>query len=329
MIEHQHTPAGPLRVVLAGGSGQIGQTLAPAFAADGHEVVILSRDPGPGAVEWDAKTVGPWAREIDGADVVINLAGRSVDCRYNEANRRAIMESRVDSTTALGNAIAQAERPPPVWLQSSTATIYSHRYDAPNDEATGILGGDEHDVPDTWRFSIGVAKAWEEAALPFESERTRVVLLRSAMVMAPNRGGIFDVLLGLVRRRLAGPVAGGRQYMSWVHHEDFTRALRWLIEHDDVRGPVNIAAPNPLPQADFMRALRSAAGVRVGLPATRWMAAIGAFAMRTETELVFKSRRVVPGRLLEEGFTFGHPTWPEAARDLVQAWRTAPVLKMR
>jgi uncharacterized protein (TIGR01777 family) len=332
VIEHQHTPRSPLRVVLAGGTGQIGQTLAPAFAAEGHDVVILSRNPAPGgyrSVEWDAKTLGGWTREIDGADVVVNLAGRSVDCRYNEANRRAIMESRVDSTTALGKAIAQADDPPPLWLQSSTATIYAHTYDAPNDEATGILGGDEPDVPDTWRFSIDVAKAWEDAALPFETDRTRVVLMRSAMVLAPTRGGVFDVLLKLARRRLAGPVAGGRQFFSWIHHDDFTRSLLWLIDHEDVRGAVNIASPNPLPQGEFMRRLRDAAGVRVGLPATRWMAEIGAWAMRTETELIFKSRRVVPGRLMERGFSFHHPTWPETARDLVEARRTADVLKVR
>jgi uncharacterized protein (TIGR01777 family) len=271
-------------------------------------------------VRWDAASVGDWAAEVDGADVVINLAGRSVNTRYTDANRRAIMDSRVDSTRAVGEAIARAERPPPVWLQASTATIYAHRFDAPNDEHEGLIGGDEPDAPDSWAFSVEVARAWERTAAEADTPRTRLVLLRTSMLMSPDRGGIFDVLATLVRRRLGGPVAGGRQYVSWIHHQDFVRALFWLIEHEEVDGPVNLTAPNPLPQADLMRALREAAGVRVGLPATSWMAAIGAFAMRTETELVLKSRRVVPRRLLDGGFGFEHPDWPEAARDLHAAW---------
>jgi uncharacterized protein (TIGR01777 family) len=315
-----------VKLVLPGGSGQVGGIIARAFARDGHEVVVLSRgadDAGGPArtVRWDGRTVGDWASEVDGADVVVNLAGRSVNCRYTDANRRAIMESRVDSTRAVGEAIARAERPPPVWLQSSTATIYAHSVDAPNDEHTGTIGGDEPGAPDTWRFSIDVARAWEAAAAEAPVPGTRTVLMRSAMVMSPDRGGIFDVLLGLTRRGLGGPVGGGHQYVSWIHHEDFVRALRWLIEHDGVDGAVNLAAPNPLPQAEFMRALRAAWGRRIGLPATAWMAEIGAFLMRTETELVLKSRRVVPGRLLEAGFGFEHPDWPEAAASLVAEWR--------
>lgn len=317
---------GTVKLVLPGGSGQVGGIIARAFARDGHEVVVLSRGAGDAdgperTVHWDGRTVGDWASEVDGADVVVNLAGRSVNCRYTDANRRAIMDSRVDSTRALGEAIARADRPPPVWLQSSTATIYAHSLDAANDEHTGTIGGDEPGAPDTWRFSIDVARAWERAATEASVPGTRTVLMRSAMVMSPDRGGIFDVLLGLTRRGLGGPVGGGRQYVSWIHHQDFVRALRWLIEHDEVDGAVNLAAPNPLPQAEFMRALRAAWGRRIGLPATAWMAEIGAFLMRTETELVLKSRRVVPARLLEAGFEFEHPEWPEAAASLVAEWR--------
>ena len=314
-----------MKVVLPGGSGQVGGILARALTADGHDVVTLSRSghtPHPGrAVAWDARTLDrAWASEIDGADVVINLAGRSVDCRYTDANRREIMDSRVESTRVLGEAIAAAAAPPATWLQSSTATIYEHRYDPPNDERTGVLGGNEPGVPDTWRFSIDVARAWEDAALEAETP-ARVVLLRTAMVMSPDRGGVFDTLLGLTRRGLGGTAADGRQYLSWIHHEDFVDAVRFLIDRDDLRGPVNVSSPEPLPNREFMRALREAWGTRIGLPATRWMLEIGAFAMRTETELVLKSRRVVPGRLLETGFRFRHPTWPEAARDLVADWR--------
>jgi uncharacterized protein (TIGR01777 family) len=317
-----------VKVVIPGGSGQVGGLLARAFAGEGHEVVVLSRsrdgtggDGSARSVYWDGVTVGPWAEELDGADVVVNLAGRSVNCRYNAANRKAIMDSRVASTRAVGSAIAACAKPPPTWLQASTATIYAHRYDAANDERTGLLGGDEPGVPETWRFSIEVALAWEDALGEADTPRTRKVALRTAMVMSPDRGGVFDVLLGLVRRGLGGKSGNGRQYMSWLHHEDFTRAVAWLIEHKEVAGPVNLAAPNPLPNAEFMRGLREAWGIRVGLPATRWMLEAGTVVMRTESELVLKSRRVVPGRLLDAGFEFGHPTWPEAARDLCEQWR--------
>jgi uncharacterized protein (TIGR01777 family) len=313
-----------MKIVIPGGSGQVGTLLARAFVADGHDVVVLSRAGSSShpwrVVPWDAKTVDGWAREIDGADVVINLAGRNVNCRYTPANRAEILSSRVDSTRAVGEAIARAERPPRVWLQASTATIYAHRFDAANDEETGVIGGAEPDAPASWRFSIEVARAWERAVDEAETPSTRKVKLRSAMVMSPDRGGIFDTLLGLVRRGLGGSAAGGRQYVSWMHDLDFIRAVRWLIEHEEMDGVVNLAAPGPLPYAGFMRALREAAGVRIGLPATRWMLALGAFAMRTETELVLKSRRVVPKRLLDAGFAFEFPRWPDAARDLVSRW---------
>jgi uncharacterized protein (TIGR01777 family) len=310
-----------MKIVIPGGTGQVGGLLDRAFRAAGHEVVVLSRSGGgAGVVAWDGRTQGPWAREIDGADVVINLAGRSVNCRYNDANRRAILDSRIDSTRAVGLAIERAARPPRVWLQMSTATIYAHRFDAPNDEATGRIG-DGPDAPASWAFSVGIGKAWEQALAEARTPATRKVAMRSAMVMSPERGGVFDVLLGLTRRGLGGTIAGGRQFMSWIHGRDFVRAVNLLIARDDLDGPVNVAAPSPLPQRDFMAALRAASGTRVGLPATKWMATIGAFFLRTETELVFKSRYVVPGRLLGAGFDFHFPAWPAAAADLVASWR--------
>jgi len=308
-----------MKVVIPGGSGQVGTILARALHAVGHDVVILSRGPAVTPwriVPWDARSVGAWAAELEEADAVINLAGRSVNCRYTVRNRRAILDSRVESTRAVGAAIAQAQHPPRVWLQMSTATIYSHRYDAPNDDAGGIVGGAEPDAPDTWRFSIDVAKAWEAAAGGQETPATRKVLLRTAMVMSPDRGGVFDTLLRLVRVGLGGAAAGGRQYVSWIHHGDFVRAILWLIDHAEMEGAVNLAAPQPLPNREFMSALRAAWGASVGLPATAWMLEVGAFAMRTETELVLKSRRVVPGRLVKSGFVFGYPEWPAAARAL-------------
>lgn len=312
-----------MRYVLAGGSGQVGTLLARALEHAGHDIVVLSRKASRNGarrtVRWDSRTLGPWTQEIDGADVVINLAGRNVNCRYDPANRRSIMDSRVDSTRVLGEAIAGAARPPRVWLQSSTATIYAHRLDAPNDERTGILGGGEPGAPGKWRFSVDVARAWERTLDEAQTPLTRKVAMRSAMVMSPDRGGIFDTLLTLTRRGLGGPAAGGRQYISWIHHHDFTRAVCWLAEHEDVEGPVNLASPNPLPNRDFMRALRKAQGAPIGLPATKLMLEAGAILLRTETELVLKSRRVVPGLLLERGFRFEHPDWPAAARDLCDA----------
>jgi len=313
-----------MKVVIPGGSGQVGNVLARALQRDGHEIVILSRTPESKpwrVVLWDAKTVGEWVKELDGADVVINLAGRSVNCRYNAENRKEIKESRVDSTRVVGEAIAQSARPPRVWLQASTATIYAHRFDAPNDERTGIIGGQERDMPDTWRFSIDVATSWERALDEAVTPHTRKVKLRSAVIMSPDRDGIFDVLLGLVRHGLGGQSGSGRQYVSWIHYEDFLSAIRWLIDKEEIDGVVNLAAPNPLPNAEFMRALREAWGIRLGLPAAEWMLAIGAVIMKTETELILKSRRVVPGRLIEEGFEFQFPGWPDAARDLCRRWR--------
>lgn len=316
-----------MKIVIPGGNGQIGALVARRCSARGDEVVVLSRRASEGGsfawrtIHWDGETVGPWAAEFDGADVVLNLAGRSVDCRYTPANRKAILESRTKSTRAVGEAIRAAARPPKVWLQSSTATIYAHSLDRAQDEATGTLGGGEPGAPDTWNFSIEVAKAWEREAEAADAPQTRKVLLRSAMTMTPDHGGVFDTLLRLVRWGVGGSVAGGRQYVSWIHGDDFLAALDFLIARDDLSGAVNLAAPNPLPYREFMGALRAAWGTKIGLPATAWMLEVAAYFLRTESELVLKSRRVVPGRLLEAGFSFKHPEWPAAARDLVARWK--------
>ena len=315
-----------MKLVIPGGSGQVGTILARAFHRDGHEVVVLSRRPVVRAwrvVGWDGISLGDWQREIDGCDVVVNLAGRSVNCRYHAANRKAILESRVRSTRVVGEAIAQAARAPRVWLQASTATIYAHRYDEPNDEHSGILGGSEADTPDTWKFSIDVARAWERTSDEAVAGRTRKILLRSAMTLSPDAGGVFDTLVALVRYGLGGRAGDGRQFMSWVHYEDFAAAVAWLIDRQDIDGIVNIASPHPLQNAEFMSVLRDACGVRFGLPANRWMLEIGAAFMRTETELILKSRRVVPARLLEQGFVFKYPEWRKAAGDLCRQWRVA------
>jgi uncharacterized protein len=312
-----------MKVVIPGGTGQVGTILDRALTADGHDVVILTRSPrGQRQVHWDGSTLGDWAAEIDGSDVVINLAGRSVSCRYTRENLAAMMNSRVDSARVVGDAIAAAARPPRVWLQMSTATIYAHRFDAPNDEHTGLIGGHEPGVPGYWSYSIRIAQNWEAEQERAATPHTRKVALRSAMVMSPDRGGVFDVLSRLARLGLGGPVAGGRQYVSWIHDHDFVRAVRFLIDRDDLTGAVNLAAPGPLPQRDFMRALRSAWRIPFGLPATRPMAELGAFALRSDTELLLKSRRVIPGRLTDAGFSFGHPQWQTAAADLTARRRS-------
>jgi uncharacterized protein (TIGR01777 family) len=320
---HKPTESGDtVKIVIPGGTGHLGLLLTGALTSAGHEVVIVSRRtdtrvPGARTVPWDGRTAGEWMAEVDGADAVINLAGRSVSCRYTEPNLREMMASRVDSANIVGAAIARAARPPWVWLQMSTATIYAHSYDRANDEATGIIGGAEDGVPAYWAFSVDIARQWERAQMQAPTPDTRKVALRTSIVMAPGRGGAFDMLWRMTRWGLGGAVAGGRQYMSWIHDRDFVRAIEFLLARDELVGPVNLASPSPLPYRAFMAGLRGAAGVRVGLPATRWMAELGAFVLRSDTELLLKSRRVVPGRLLGAGFTFDVPEWPDAARDLV------------
>jgi uncharacterized protein (TIGR01777 family) len=308
-----------MKIVLAGGSGHLGQILAHDLTHRGHEIVILSRSGQavPGGIFWDGRHLGSWMQAIDGADAVVNLAGRSVNCRYDKNNLQEMMGSRVDSTRVLGQAIEMAAHPPAVWLQMSTATLYAHRFDAPNDEATGLIGGDEPGVPVYWRTSIDIAQAWERTLAEANTPTTRKVALRSAMVMSPEPGGVFGILYHLTRYGLGGSIAGGRQYMSWMHDHDFARAVAFLLERDDIAGPVNLASPGPLPQRELMAVLRSACGVPIGVPATAWMMEIAAFIHRTDTELLLKSRRVVPGRLLASGFTFEYPDWTSAARDLV------------
>jgi len=312
-----------MKVVIPGGTGQVGTILDRALTAEGHEVVLLTRSPrGERQVQWNGSRLGDWAEQIDGCDVVINLAGRSVSCRYTAENLDAMMSSRVESARVVGEAIAGAARPPRLWMQMSTATIYAHRFDAANDERGGVIGGAEGGaVPEYWAYSVKIARNWEAAQERAATPGTRKIALRSAMVMSPDRGGVFDVLSRLARLGLGGPVAGGRQYVSWIHDRDFIRAIRFLIERDDLAGAVNLAAPGPLPHREFMRDLRSAWRMPVGLPATRWMAEIGAFALNSDTELLLKSRRVTPGRLIDAGFTFDHPRWQTAAADLASRRR--------
>lgn len=320
----------PLRIVIPGGSGQVGQMLARHFQEQGHDVTVLTRGPYTPdwkTVHWDGQNIGPWTETLEGADVCINLAGRSVNCRMNATNRRAMYDSRIGTTRLLNSVISRLSEPPRVWLNASTATIYRHSLDRPMDEVSGELGGDEligksRRAPDTWNFSVHIAKEWEAAFFETATPRTRKVALRSAITFSPTPGNAFQVFSNLVRLGLGGTQGNGRQYVSWIHETDFARAMDFLIFHEEMDGPVNIAAPNPLPNREFMRALRDAWDVPNGLPAPAPLIEIGAIFMRTESELVLKSRRVVPGRLLDAGFHFDFSDWPEAADDLVRQWKS-------
>ncbi len=330
-----------MKILLPGGSGQVGTILARYFHAAGHEVVVLSRsrpaEPAPWrVVPWDGLTLDPsWTSEMEGADAVIHLSGRTVNTRYTPAHRREIYDSRVVPTLLIGRALAAARRPPPVWLNASTATLYRHALDRPQDEFTGEMarrtGGpaveEQPGLPENWAFSADVGYRWEQALQEVSTPGTRKLALRTSMVMSPDAGGVFRVLSRLVRWGLGGTQGPGTQYVSWMHDVDLCRATELLIQRPEIAeatgGVVNMAAPCPLPNREFMRDLRRAWHQPVGLPATRWMLEVGAVLLRTETELILKSRRVVPAVLERNGFRFGFPEWAEAARDLVQRTRAA------
>jgi uncharacterized protein len=319
----QRNTAKRLRIVIAGGSGHLGGILARHFQSDGHMVVVLTRTPKAApwhVVVWSGCSLDRWVSELEGADAVINLCGRSVDCRYNAFNRREILESRIVSTRILGEAIGGLAAPPRLWMNASTATIYRHSMDRAMDEDTGVIGGFEMDAPPQWRFSIEVAMRWEDAFFQANTPGTKKVALRSAMVMSTS-GGAFEMLLRLVRFGLGGAAGTGEQFMSWVHETDFARGVAHVMASENGEEIVNIAAPGPLSNREFMAELRAVWGRSYGISAPEWMLEFGAVFLRTETELILKSRRVVPGRLLREGFRFLYPEWGGAAQELVERWR--------
>jgi uncharacterized protein (TIGR01777 family) len=305
-------------IILAGGSGFLGTILADYFTARGTKVVILTRIPRPRddsirEVWWDGTNLGEWAKELEGARALINLAGISVNCRYHAKNRKLMLDSRLDSTRVLGEAVARCTNPPPVWLNSSTATIYKHTLGPAWDEA-GEIGGcaAAKDI-----FSVHVATEWERVFNEAVTPRTRKVALRSAMVLGHGKNSVLPNLLRMARLGLGGSLAGGRQFVSWIHQEDWSRAVEWILEHEDLSGSVNLASPNPVTNAEFMAAIRKVCHVPVSLSSPLWLLELGAFFLRTETELIIKSRRVVPGKLLAHGFTFGHALLLPAIEQLV------------
>ena len=313
-----------MKVIMPGGSGHIGRVLLRHFQEKQYDVKILTRntkkkDP---FIFWDGQTLEEWQKVIDGSDVVINLAGRTVNCRPIKKNLKEMMDSRVNSTRVIGEAISRSQNPPKLWIQMSTATIYAHSFNQANDEYSGTIGGNEPNVPDTWHHSTNIAKNWEKTLFNSQTPSTRKVAIRSALMVSPVKKGYFDTLLSLVRRGMGGTIAGGKQYVSWIHETDFIRAIEFIISHEEIKGPVNFSSPNPMPQKEFMLHIRSAYGMKISFPITKWMSAIGAIFLKTDTQLVLKSRRAVPTKLLSHGFQFQFPKWPEAVVDLIKKYKT-------
>jgi uncharacterized protein (TIGR01777 family) len=280
------------------------------FTSLGYQVVILSRSkPGNNCVWWDAETLGPWASELEGAAVLINMTGRTVDCRYTEANKREILDSRVDSTRILGVAVAACKMPPKVWLNSSTATIYAHTIaDEPaNTELDGVLGTG---------FSVGIATAWEKAFWAEKLLHTRRIALRASIVFGED-GGAFPVMAKLAKLGLCGPQGNGNQWISWIHINDFCRAVEFLVTQTQEQGAINICAPNPIQNKDFNALLKRELRPVLCLSQPKWLLEIGAFVIRTQTELILKSRKVYPQRLLDLGFTFCFAHCADAVKDLL------------
>ncbi|MFC0214800.1 TIGR01777 family oxidoreductase [Paenibacillus chartarius] len=293
------------KIVLAGGTGFIGQYLQDRFRELGYEVVVISRR--PGHVSWqDADAI---LAALEGAELLVNLAGKSVNCRYNASNREQILTSRTKTTEILGRALLLCTNPPPLWLNSSTATIYRHAEDRPMTEATGEIGSG---------FSVDVAASWERAFFAFELPRTRQVALRIAIVLGES-GGVMIPYMNLVKFGLGGVQGSGRQKFSWIHVEDVFGIIRFLQEHEHIRGVINCSAPNPVSNRELMQLLRESMGRSFGLPAARWMLELGAFFLRTETELILKSRWVVPERLLQEGYRFRYERLEQALKAIVKA----------
>ena len=328
----------PLRIVLPGGSGQIGQLLARHFQARGHHVTVLTRGPYTAewqTVHWDGETAGPWTDYLEGADLCINLTGRSVNCRPTAANRRAVYQSRIQSTRLLGTVIAGLNEPPKVWMNASAIALYKRAVDAqgvdlPLNEASAVeesaAVGAEPAAAEPWTRSRGfmarVVRDWEREFFAAETPRTRKIALRSGVVLSPTAGSAFGVLSNLVRLTLGGTSGSGRQFVPWIHEGDYARAVEFLMGREELRGCFNLAAPNPLPNREFMAALRQAWEVPNGFPAPALAIWLGAWLMGTNPELALASCRAVPGRLLDAGFEFEFPEWVEAAEDLVREWKS-------
>jgi uncharacterized protein (TIGR01777 family) len=286
------------KLIIAAGTGFLGEVLINHFKDKFREIVILTRRKsqtidGIKYVNWNAKTLSGWEIELENADVLINLAGKSVDCRYTEKNKKEILLSRIQSTKILNKAVLSCKTPPKHWLNSSTSTIYRFSLDKQMDETNGEIGND---------FSMNVALSWEKSFFKIETPNTLKTALRTSIVLGKN-GGAFIPLKTLTKIGLGGKQGKGNQFISWIHEDDFANAVDFIIQNE-MAGVVNIVSPKPISNAEFMKKLQNAVGIPFGIPISAFLLKIGSFIIRTETELVLKSRNVIPKRLLENGFKF-------------------------
>ncbi len=298
------------KLIIAAGTGFLGNVLIEHFKKDAQEIVVLTRgkarrDGNVKYVHWDAQSFTGWEKELEGADVLINLAGKSVDCRYTEVNKNEIIASRINSTTILNKAVLQCKTPPRHWLNSSTATIYRHSEDRQMDEATGEIGHD---------FSMNVAKMWEKAFFQTATPYTLKTALRTSIVLGTS-GGAFVTLKRLAQVGFGGAQGSGNQFISWIHEKDFARAVDFII-NNKMEGVVNVVSPTPVKNRAFMKALRKSVAMPFGIPIGKKLLEIGAKIIGTETELVLKSRNVIPARLAESGFEFQYGNLEKALKNL-------------
>ena len=301
------------KVILAGGSGFIGSVLVNFYSEKVDEVIVLTRGASVLSgnvrfVHWNGKDVDSWCKELEDADLLVNLTGKNVNCRYNQKNKDEILNSRIDATVALGKAVSQLATPPRVWIQSASATIYRHAEDRSMDEETGEIGDG---------FSVEVCKAWEKSFWEQKAPHTRKVLLRIGIVLGKSDSAL-PRLLTLTRLGLGGNQGSGRQYMSWIHEGDVASVINWVYTHEEITGTINCTSPQPLPNADFMRTLREACNVPFGIPTPAWLLKVGAVIIGTETELILKSRWVVPKKLTEAGYVFQFPDLRSAPQDILR-----------
>ncbi|WP_145858663.1 TIGR01777 family oxidoreductase [Pedobacter suwonensis] len=299
------------KIILAGGNGYLGGVLAKYFSVMTDEVIILARKPQAeqGNIKtlvWNGKTIGDWVYSLQGADLVVNLCGKNVNCRYTEKNKKEIFDSRLIPTHLLGKAIEEMKNPPKLWINITSATIYRHAEDRPQDELTGEIGKG---------FSVEVCKAWEKCFFETNTPNTRKIALRMGIVLG-LKDGAFPRLLNLVKLGMGGKQGNGKQYMSWVHEEDAVRSIEWLLNRPEIEGVVNCTAPDVIKNHVFMRSIRKAFGRSFGLPAPAWVLAIGAKIIGTETELILKSRWVKPTILLNNGFDFRYGKIDKAMAEL-------------
>jgi uncharacterized protein (TIGR01777 family) len=299
------------KLIIAAGTGFLGQVLTSHFRDKFEEIVILTRGVSKTNgnikyVNWDAKTFSGWEAALENGTVLINLTGKSVDCRYTKKNKKEILLSRIESTKILNNAVLKCANPPKHWLNSSTSTIYRFSLDKQMDEADGEIGND---------FSINVALSWEKSFFKTETPNTLKTALRTSIVLGKN-GGAFIPLKTLAKIGFGGKQGKGNQFISWIHEEDFVNAIDFIIQKE-MTGTVNIVSPKPIPNSDFMQKLRKAIGIPFGIPINTFLLKIGSFIIRTETELVLKSRNVIPKRLQENGFQFKFDTLEKAFKNLV------------